>query len=205
MLFHLLREIIKILILTCVILTVYKQKKKRILLAVVGCAVIYSVLSVVLPLIPFENAFIYFQTPESAFHYMNNEKDAVIEEVVEGENACMVIYRTDTCSYCFFRKTEKGYQLYTRLAYERESAPLLPRGTRIIQIKECDEHFLFGMLVNYPRAHIVEGSNGDEIHVIYTDGIGAPITYLYGAVDYSEDYQIILDGQPVTEQVKPAD
>lgn len=83
-------------------------KRKRAVTIVLACtAVIIVSLSM---LIPFENAFFTFQTPESAFQYVNMKTD--VKVTVYGEKSCLVVgEKGKVDQYLIIPKSSDGWKL----------------------------------------------------------------------------------------------
>lgn len=65
-------------------------------------------------LIPFENAFITFSTPEKAFHYTNSWD---IDNIVSGKETSFVIAsKNNVNTYKIVPKTQKGWKISSALA-----------------------------------------------------------------------------------------
>ena len=63
--------------------------------------------------LPVENLFLHFRTPERAFAYQHMGK---IEHILYGEDSCFVLYKNENGadSDCILPKTAAGYSLSTR-------------------------------------------------------------------------------------------
>jgi hypothetical protein len=67
-------------------------------------------------LVPFENLFITFSSPESAFKYKIN-KD--INAIIEGNDSTFIIYSNDGAnSFEAFPKSKNGWKLGTAFSYD---------------------------------------------------------------------------------------
>ena len=83
-------------------------KRKRAVTLVLACTAVITVsLSM---LIPFENAFVTFHTPESAFQYINMKTK--VKLTVDGENSCLVVgEKGNVNQYLIIPKAADGWKL----------------------------------------------------------------------------------------------
>lgn len=87
------RYLFSILFITLIIFTFkrknYKHKPLKMILCIIFCLIII--------IMPFENLFLKFNTPETAFKYTTNNCDIV--KVVKGDQTALVIYRERSSTY----------------------------------------------------------------------------------------------------------
>lgn len=69
-------------------------------------------------LIPFENAFITFSTPEKAFHYTNSWN---IDDIVSGtETSFVIASKNNVNTYKIVPKTQKGWKISSALHWKQK-------------------------------------------------------------------------------------
>ena len=86
-------------------------RRKRLCCAL--CVLFFLLLASLSAVLPVENLFLHFRTPERAFAYQHMGK---IEHILYGEDSCFVLYKNENgaASDCILPKTAAGYPLSTR-------------------------------------------------------------------------------------------
>lgn len=86
-------------------------RRKRLCCAL--CVLFFLLLASLSAVLPVENLFLHFRTPERAFAYQHMGK---IEHILYGEDSCFVLYKNENGadSDCILPKTAAGYSLSTR-------------------------------------------------------------------------------------------
>lgn len=86
-------------------------RRKRLCCAL--CVLFFLLLASLSAVLPVENLFLHFRTPERAFAYQHMGK---IEHILYGEDSCFVLYKNENGadSDCILPKTAAGYLLSTR-------------------------------------------------------------------------------------------
>lgn len=105
------RLMICLVLLFCSIIIIKKTKTTHrfILYSISTC--ISIALSIVLAFLPFENLFVTFDSPKSAYEYYNLGKSN-IELIVEGDNCDFIVdHKSDSDTYLIIPKTENGWKI----------------------------------------------------------------------------------------------
>lgn len=114
--------------------------KKHILCVIALSIVLCSVAQ----LIPIENCWMQFETPEQAFQYICTNQ---IIDVTHAAQSCMISYSTgrNTYSHIFLRSEDGQYKITNMYAARRVSESLTSDGYfEILHVQGTDDYYLLG-------------------------------------------------------------
>lgn len=189
------------LVVLCVLILVIRKsniaRKRRVCIVaffVVMLAVSFSAL------IPFENAFVTFQSPMSAFQYVNMKTD--VKLTVYGENSCLVVGEKDGVNQYLIVpkatdgwKTDTGY--HTKMISSQNFGSVL---VCVYQHKKTGACYLsvfdtegkpIELHDNYNSKFVASEKVNNVLNKTYT-------TYYTYIPDFSDDYQLVIDGKVYT-------
>lgn len=127
-------------------------------------AIITLVFITIFGLIPMENFFVTFPSPQAAFNYSCVGE---IMDVVDGNDSCMVIYKESKQTFIttFFLKEGMGYKLGTHFSFETVYAEnhdgLV---VEVYMVKNTEDYYvsLFGSLKS-DRIDIADSANSNFV------------------------------------------
>lgn len=120
--------------------------KRRILAISLSVCIIF--LTSLLFLLPLENLFVHFSTPQSVFRYSIIGK---IDEVMAGKSSAMILYQNnDAISISILPKSEKGWKISTYFSYEKISSQTVSK--RIIDVYRAKGTEDYYVLIQDPFA-----------------------------------------------------
>lgn len=182
--------VIRILIavlLIAVILLINKKRpfiKKHSTLAIIIIAC-FS-LSAVLHLIPFENAFVSFETPEEAANYYSNSD---IENIIYGDSSCLILYKSETNARQILTKEENGWKIHTGFENKQSHMTLIDRTTvYVINLKNSTDQYI--VIRDLSKNELNISDNIESVFYRTEDG-----TYFAYLSSLSNDYFLIIDGK----------
>lgn len=134
-----------ILFVLCILL--YKTKSRNINKnAIIIIGVINITLCTISFLIPIENLFLKFESPEKVFKYQYNSK---LIDVIEGENSGMILYhKDDTYSFTIIPKVENSWKLGTINDYKEIANKNVDGG--IINVYKYNNHEDYYITIMFP-------------------------------------------------------
>ncbi len=158
------------------------KKHSTLAIIVIAC---FS-LSAVMNLIPFENVFTSFETPEEAANYYSNSD---IENIIYGENTCLVLYKSETNARKILTKEENGWKIHTGFENKQSHMTLIDRTTvYVINLKNSTDQYL--VVSNAFKNELKISDNIDS--VFYRTEKGTYFAYLS---NLSNDYILNIDGK----------
>ncbi len=177
----------------------HKQINKRKFYAIFTTITI--ALYVLLSFIPFENLFLTFDSPESAYEYFIPGKSD-IELVVEGNNCDFIVDRNkDTDTFLIIPKTENGWKIGTGSNMVRVDQKLTDGiSVNIYQYKNSNDYFITILDTNGGESKISDNFNT----VFYslernTDYLGKTyVTYYAHIPDFNVNYCLDVNGEQIT-------
>ena len=199
MLYGILRIII-ISVLFIIFIVVQKRcrkalKKNRILIYIL----ITMVLGALLFLIPFENAFFNFSSPQAVFKY---EFSGNIEAIVEGDKSTMIIYsKNNTYSSTIIPKNQNGWKLGTALTYKIIATKYYEKCmVELHQFKDSNDYYVFVMDVFVPDSTIrnITDNRHSEFNYHLSEICGVDeVTYVYYTYikKIGDGYKLNIDGE----------
>jgi len=183
-----------IFIVTVILIRKYKKNnKKLIILSFMFCTILGSFSH----LIPFENCFIKFNSPEEVFDYIGSGE---IIDIIYGKDSCMIVYSKgeNTFSHTIILKPEK-YKIASYFSIKRESVYLEKYGDiKIYNVSGCSDVYLVGYIIMKDNEEpTIEDINNIEFNVIKTNEFNNTITIMvYSYVEnISDDYYILINGE----------
>lgn len=197
--FTTLRVILWLIILGVVILKIQSMRIYRKKLVCAFAVFISTILLYVSGMFPIENVFINFKAPESVFKYTCSGE---IEDIVTGEESCMVIYSTDddALSWCIIPKTKDGYKIPGYFRLRRVFHKFDESGSfdvySLAGINDC--YIIGNTRVKRDNIEIVD-SNDASMEKIIREWVGeVKLVTLYGFIkDYTEDYFLTVNGEKI--------
>lgn len=162
-----------------------KHKKRATVILVISVCIVASLSS----LLPVENLFVSFSTPQTVFAY---SQSGHIEDIIEGNDSCMVVSSSASNSFSatIFPKSETGYKIGTYFASE----PILSEykdGNRIelVRCRGTEDYYttVFGIAAN--NSINISDNCGSDFRNIIFDNAGAEhkIFFAYSAIDHLGD------------------
>ncbi len=150
-------------------------------------------LSSCLFMIPFENIFYSFNSPQAAFDY---KYCGVISGFCDGEESTMILYRNeDEYSNVVFTKKDHGWKLDHNNTYELVANKTIDdKLVLVYKVSETDDWYVLVNDVDFKiQDYIITDSSGSEFEsCLYDKGLHKTY-YLYHKGE-SFDYKIIIDG-----------
>ncbi len=199
--FVFIRLAISCLFFLCSIIAVkkYKNANKRKLYAIFTTIAI--LLYFCLSFCPFENLFLTFESPESAYRYFIPGKSD-IELVVEGNNCDFIVDRNkDTDTFLIVPKNENGWKIGTGSNMVRVDQKLTDGiSVNIYQYKNSNDYFITILDTNGGESKISDNFNT----VFYsiernTDYLGKTyVTYYAHISGFNVNYCLEVNGEEIT-------
>lgn len=159
------------------------------------------VLYFLLSFIPFENLFLTFDSPESAYRYFIPGKSD-IELVVDGNNCDLVVdCKNDTSTLLIIPKTENGWKIGTGSNMVRVVQKLSDGiSVNIYQYKNSNDYFITVLNVNGGELKI-----SDDYNTVFysteknnTHLEKSYVTYYAHLADFTAKYCIEVNGELIT-------
>lgn len=181
-----------------------RKKKKYAMIAVIALSVIYLIIWAALTIYPLESFYVTFETPEKAIEYYY-PRITEIEYVLEGEQSCLVIMGTEKENenkMCLLKKAEHGYRYLPSVYFLRT---VITESGFLYWVRGTEDYYIVGKLFHFegnPDEIHLEGQEGDEIFyevmrdAFYLDSSDRYIVICYGYIHYSDDYKVLLNGEP---------
>ena len=194
--YNLVRMIIGGIIFACSMIAVKKSKvpNKRAL------RLVFTILSVVLTgllgFFPFENLFVTFDSPKTAYNYYHTSEKSIIDIIVEGDACDFVVggeKGTVTQTYLIIPKTEDGWKVgivnYTkRIARKDYDKNIL----RVFQHKNTNDYFVIIFNAKGEKMTITDEYNTQFFpleKIIDSDG-QTFVTYYGHITDFNSQYSV---------------
>ncbi len=186
--YSLIRFLIVILLLVFTVILIRKSKNKLrkaiILLAFIA-------FDVVLALVPIENGFIPFSSPEQVAKYYTVEE---AEGVIYGENTALVI--TTKSSKIIFPKTDKGWKIAMPYKTDLKYFDTISDGTviAVLNFDGTDEWYVEIYSVVDSELNITDNLNSEfELIIPASENIKSG-TYFAYVKGFNENYEISVNG-----------
>ena len=198
--FYIIRLVIGCLFFVCSIVVIKKLKTnyKRLLYTVF--ASISIVLVVVLYFFPFENIFVTFSSPKTAYEYYNfgNSNVALI---IEGNDCDFVIdEKNDSNAYLIIPKTIDGWKIGIGSDTKRISQTITDGITiYIYQYKNTSDYFITVLDTNGGKLNISDGYNTKFQSLEHHDDfLGKTYTTYYAHIpNFNSKYSIMVNGNTI--------
>lgn len=179
-----------ILVTVCIFIINKKAQPHRRVQAIIVSVFCCSVLSLtMLELIPFENMFLSFETPEEAYaYYSNNEVDLMIE----GEDTCLILAKGNSKKLQIFKKRESGWKIRTGFKINITMPKTV--GLTVVSVLSIDESDDKYIKINNAVDSQLEIS--DNRNSVFLQG--SDKSYYAYVDDFSENYSININGKTVS-------
>lgn len=180
------RYLFSILFITLIIFTFkrknYKHKPLKMILCIIFCLIII--------IMPFENLFLKFNTPEIAFKYTTNNCDIV--KVVKGDQTALVIYRERSSTYATVF-TKSGAKWKAPFWPDKQSFFRLENGATVCTTKEPNSDSFYIMITTSKDIKLVNDNQNSDFEIFLEDDYW--IDYVAYVKNYEGDYIINIDGK----------
>lgn len=162
-------------------------------------AVIVAVMmTTISALIPIENAFITFSSPESAYNYNNPGKATLI---VDGEKSNFVVGANgDTDIYAIVPKANRGYKIGMGLDTKRINQTISDGITiYVYQYKNTDDYFITVMHTEGGSLNITDSHNSEFKYLEKSNSTIDKTFYTYYAYinNFNEQYSLTINGKQI--------
>ena len=187
--YNLVRCLIAVVLIAVVLLVNKKRHfiKKQSVLAIIVIACFG--LSAVLHLLPFESAFISFDTPEKAANYYSNSD---IDNIIYGDNSCLVLYSNGNTKRQILTKDDNGWKIHSGFEIKESHMTLVNRtSVYIISLENSTDRYI--VISDFSEKKLTVSDNINS--VFYSDSDGNYFAYLS---NFSDDYTVNVNGETVT-------
>lgn len=201
--YNLVRLIIGCIIFACSMIAVKKSKavNKRVLRLVF--AILSVVLTGLLGFFTFENLFVTFDSPETAYNYYHTFEKSNIDLIVEGDTCDFVVggeKGTVTQTYLIIPKTANGWKVgivndTKRIARKVSDKNIL----RVFQHKNTNDYFVIIFNAKGEKLTISDEYNTQFFSlekIIDSDG-QTFVTYYGHITDFNSQYSVTVDGKKI--------
>ena len=193
---YILFRVILILLILLGLFYINKKLPKKIIIIVSSVLIILCTISFFFPA---ENLFISFDSPEKAFNYC---RIGEIKGVLYGDESCLIYYRTnsETYSYVFIPKTDKGYKLpethYSEIVANRFDT----KGKfEVHRVNKTNDYYVIGHTVVFNNSIIKDSNNQLISNVICSDTTGTNAIIFYSYIDdYSNEYYLLIINEKIS-------
>lgn len=198
--FSFIRSVLSIIFFGILFLLIKKLKLEPLRRYIVISAILSALFLTVIGLIPFENAFCTFDSPQQVYNYSN--PDGKIIEVISGKYCDFFVIDkgTSQCSY-YAEKSENGWKLSGFSASKNAaSGTNIDNFVFIQQYKNTSDYFICIHHTNMESAEISDNLNSSFIEIPQeSTAIGTkPYIYYYAYLDgYNENYELTIDGETI--------
>lgn len=197
MLFKLIRFVVLVILIVGSVLIIRKSAIHRKKLAQ-GIAVSICVIAIALTsMVPVENAFVRFETPEEVFEYANTGE---IQDVLFWEKTAMIIYKDNngTVSHYLVPQVEGAWSIPGNDSLIRVHHKLDHNGTvDIYNANNTDDYYGFASVGRIPEDEVViidELGNVLSENIVNVSGTG----FLYFSIsDVSHEYYLLFNGERI--------
>lgn len=197
--YFILRIIIIIALALILFLILFKKQiyKKR----VISLLIVIAFLSLggLLCTFPFENLFIDFSSPEDVVKY---NSEFPVKDYIYNNSSCLAIGGNDGYeSFKIIPKEGEKYKLPSFLEKERIADCLFGYGLlEIYKLKNTNDYYLCGGLAFVEEEVNIEVCDDSNLTVRSSEknDLGYKTVWIYGAVNYSDDFFVIVNGEKVS-------
>ena len=195
--FIFIRLIISIVFFLCSVAVIKRLKKANKRKLYIVLTAISIMLYILLSFFTFENLFLTFDSPESAYGYFIPGK-ADIELVVEGKNCDLIVdYKGDSDTLLILPKTEHGWKIGTGSDIITVTQKLSDGiSVNVYKDKNSNDHFITVLDTNEEKSKISDSYN-TEFHSIENLSKNH-ITYYAYLADFNTEYYLEINGKFVT-------
>ena len=147
-------------------------------------------------LVPFENLFFNFSSPQDVFRYQLMGKPI---SIVEGKDSALILYiNNGTISQSIIPKTKNGWKIGTYFSYEGVLTKDWKYNT--IVIYRCKNSSDFYVFVSDPLAKKFEDISDNKDSSFYHYSNESYYSYVYGI---DKDYTLTINGEKITFNFRP--
>lgn len=206
MLFSLTRVVIWNVVLIAIIIVLIKKRKQK-KSTIIAVLILWAIVSSASALIPVENIFVNFKSPEDAFHYVVSEKYKIYD-IVDGRDSCAVIAvsKDDLYTPCFLLKSDDRYKISTILYYEKASwHDVNGNNFTFYHVRGTEDYYIIGRIHQNEDNLTITDNRGSEFEYIATENSNSAYfsTVTYAAVNrIDDDYCMFINGIPVYSIIK---
>lgn len=151
---------------------------------------------VILFLLPVENIFMNFKTPENVFNYTHIGQ---IEKIVYGNESCMVYYSKGKASYSyiFIKKNGEKYKIANTFNSKKVSKKIDENGVfEIYKVIGTNDYYFLGTI--NPQAMVIEIYNdSDEKIESGIERIEETSFVCFYLENLSKEYYLLVDGKKI--------
>lgn len=181
--------------LSCFLLT-RKAKIIKKKIVVIFTFVLCMALGALSAMFPLENFFINFKSAENVFYYTCSGK---IDDVVYGDNSCMIYYSTgnNSYSYLFVSKVANRYKILNYFSAKKISHKFDQNGSfDVYNVLRSDDYYIIGIVhSNGGKLEIYDGDNEQvETNIKKVKNTDFIYFYLKG---YTSKYYLLINGKKV--------
>lgn len=160
--------------------------------------VLATVITTLLTLVPIENAFATFSSPENAFRYSNF---GTIQQVVAGQKADFVVAKNGEKSiYAIFPKTDKGWKLSRWLDLELTTSVITEESTvSVYRYKNTEDYYVTVFGNNGGVLSVSDSRNSEFVSLACANAALNQTFYTYYAYVSSLDryYVLTVNNKPI--------
>jgi hypothetical protein len=169
------------------------RKKLITILTVVLCLLLTSVSG----MFPVENLFINFKSPVSVFNYTNTGK---IDEIIYGQESCMVIYTKDNAKgHYIVPKAEKGYKIPSYFGTRKISHKFDESGLfDVYNVRGTEDYYVVGSINLKENENEIEIFNKKEKVESNIIRVGNTDFIYFFLNDFSKEYYLVVNGEKIT-------
>lgn len=175
--------------------------RRRIIYLICLTVIVISVLS----LLPIENLFMRFDTPEAAFRYFHLGKNN-IELVVEGNDSAFVIdYQNNTNTYQIIPKDDNkwkvGIGLYLKTVVHMFSDGL---AVYVYQYKNTDDYYINIFDINGVESNISDNCHSQFYSLIHRNDLNGSdfVSYYAHIAEYNSQYYVVVNGKRIEMAIR---
>lgn len=196
MLYRIVRILIFIILIVLALILIKRGKIARKRLNIVIIIVCYSILFSIDSVLPVENLFINFESPEDVFNYSCIGK---IQDIVYGENSCMVVYSTGSSSYSysFMSKSSTGYKISNFFSGKTVMHSLDKDGSfTVYNVLGTNDFYIFGSTFSKDKEINIVDKNDKKVKYIVEkpNGSDTKTIFLYTFVDdFTTEYYLLIN------------
>ncbi len=151
-------------------------------------------------LIPVENAFLSFASPEAAYRY--NHSGAVMLEINGEKTTFLVGEKGDTYEYAIIPKAKDGWKLGVGSDVDRVVQTVSNGITvQVYQYKKTGEHYIVVQDTNGGASSISDTQNSEFLHLEKTNSVLNKVFFTYYAFinDFGDGYALTVNGKLIPD------
>jgi hypothetical protein len=173
------------------------RRKIVAILTLVLCMIFGSVSA----LLPAENLFIKFKTPEDVFSYYQVGK---VDDVLYGNNSSLIIYSNGNNSGGHFivPKSAKRYKIPSLFSVKKISSKIDRDGSfNVYNVLGTNDYYFIGTIISKENVINIIDSNNNEVKNITLEmgNTDTKTVLVYSFVEnFTNEYFIVINGEPIT-------